>query len=240
MFHNTHMQTDLIDEEADAIRAWIEMIVQDAGTTPSQLADERGFNPSTLTRFLGGKTRMLSTAILAKLATNSPVSVPITVQKKIDRTNKNTNEHRVVNMQSLIMDGRIPVWGVHPVRRDGEFKLNTIAVYFLERAGVANKSMRLAAIYAPDETMSPRWSAGEPVIFDLAKSGTTGGFAMIHLSAPEDSPNDTETWLFRKIEKRSGGFLHLIALGEGTEPVQIRLDRVLEVKHVLNWSEILG
>ena len=205
---------------------------------PSQLADERGFNPSTITRFLGGKTRMLSDAVLSKLAINSPVTVPLVVQRKLDRNNRGVREH-LVNIQSPMMDVSIPVWGVHPVRRDGEFKLNTIAVYYLDRSCVANKGMQLAAIYAPDETMAPRWSAGEPVIYDRAKSGTTGGYAMVHLAAPAETPNETETWLFRKIEKRSGGFLHLVALDEVTPPVQIPIDRVLEVKHVLNWSEIL-
>ncbi len=145
-----------------------------------------------------------------------------------------------MNIWQNSSNDKIPVWGTHPLRRDGEFRMNAIPVYFLEHSAITAKSLKLAAFYAPDETMAPRLHAGEPVLFDRARSARSGDDALICLKAESTSPNEEETYLFRRVDKRSDGMLYLSALDERTKPVQIPLDRVKDVQRVLTWSDLLG
>lgn len=236
--HNKTMQMTETETDHEQLVQWINALVKAEKSTPSQVALKRGFSPSTLTRFLNGETKSLSKDVLRKLATDSAVIVPLFLQRRLDLPLKNQREQDV-NIWSTTTDDRIPVWGIHPTQRDGEFKLNPMAVSFLERVNVANRSLKLAAFYAPDETMSPRWSAGEPVLYDRAKPAGAGDFAMVRL-APATDPNAEETYLFRQVVRRSNGMLHLVALTAPETPISIPLERVLEVRHVLTWSDLLG
>jgi hypothetical protein len=161
------------------------------------------------------------------------------IQKKLDRSPR-TRREQVMNMLGDGTEDKIPIWGVHPVQRDGEFRLNAVPVNFLERGAVANKSLKLAAFFAPDETMAPRWHAGEPVVFDRAKPASIGDYAVIKMHPDTAHANDEETYLFRKIGRRSDGQLHLSALDDQIGETTVPIGRILEVRHVLNWTDLLG
>ncbi len=83
MLYKTHMQTDHPNAEEDITRKWVENLVAQEGTTPSQVAERRGIAPSTLTRFMNHQTKSLSIAVLTKLAANSPVAIPLLIQKNL-------------------------------------------------------------------------------------------------------------------------------------------------------------
>jgi transcriptional regulator with XRE-family HTH domain len=234
--HNIAMQPDIRIDDAEEIVAWIEQILRHKSMKAAQLAKEAKVPQSVLSRILNGETRYPSRETLAALAASSPIAVPRSVQLKLDQTATSTRD-ALANQITRNSSGRIPIWGIHPIQRDGEFRLNAVPVNSLRAPAMGEGSLKLAAFYAPDETMSPRWNAGEPVVFDLARPATNGDIAVIKL-LNQAEPNADETYLFRRIIRRSDGLLHLEDMQENFS--SIPLDRVLEVRHVLNWSDLLA
>jgi hypothetical protein len=136
--------------------------------------------------------------------------------------------------------GTIDVWGVHPLQPEGEFRLNAATpLQRLRRPPEIQASNKLIAFYAPDDTMAPRWNAGEPVFVDLGRPGSIGDAVLVRLAAPEDHPDDTETHLFRRYEGRRDGSLLTSAYQlDGIQKVP--LSRLLEVRRVLSWREFFS
>ena len=231
------MQTEALTDEAEQLRQWIDALVTHERTTPSTLARARGINPSTVTRFLNGETKMLSAIALQKLMTNSPVAVPNLLQKKIDLSTPNKRGQELHIFQP-ISEGGIPIWTALPLSRDQEFYLNTAGAEIIERPFFARKKFKIAIFYAPDDTMAPRWRAGEPVIFDLAKPASDGDIAVIKLIHPSDK-NGLDTYIFRKLGRRRNGQLEFFKLSNPDEPEHVSLERVLEVRHVLTWEDTI-
>ena len=231
-------QTSEDDRFPDEARGWIDAIVKHTRSSISAVAADNGLDPATLQRFMKGETRMLRFHSLQKLASRSPIPLPPSVQRLLD-TSPSGRREQDVNVHANFSYDSIPIWGVIPFERDGEFKLNPIPVSEISRSVFPSKSLKLAAFYAPDDTMSPRWRAGEPVLFDLSRPAARGDFALIRLSAQRD-PNDTETYLFRLLGSRSGDNLELFTLEDEHKPVMIPRTRVQIVHHVLTWSELIG
>lgn len=231
------MQSEIVDEEVELLRQWIGALVAHERTTASTLARARGVNPSTITRFLNGETKMLSVAALQKLAAASPVAVPNLLQKKIDLSAPTKRGHELSIFQPISEDG-IPIWTALPLSRDHEFYLNTAGAEIVERPLFAKKKFKIAIFYAPDDTMAPRWRAGEPVVFDLAKPASEGDIAIIKLTNPGDK-NGHDTHLFRKLGRRRNGNLEFFKLSTPDEPEHTPLERVLEVRHVLTWEDMI-
>jgi hypothetical protein len=131
----------------------------------------------------------------------------------------------------------IPVWGVVPCRSGGEFRLNPHPLTELRRPETNAIGRDTVAFYAPDETMAPRWEMGEPVLLDLSRPGSAGRPVVLTLT-PTDGPNNTEVMLFRRYIGRRNGLVHLERLdGEPQEPIPIL--RLLEIRHVFDWKELL-
>jgi transcriptional regulator with XRE-family HTH domain len=223
------------DELKQTTLRWVREILEHTGYTPSALARESEASQSSLSRFLNGDAETLSNQTLAKIARVSPVAIPRQIQAILDR-HPGLRIERSVNT-SLTEGENVPVYGVIPVARDGEFALNPVALTFFRRAAGARTSRKLIAFYAPDETMAPRWQPGEPIFVDLARPGAQGEYVLIKLAALEDQPNETETYLFRRYDGRRSGLLNAGAL-DGTSDACIPISRVLEVRRALTWSDM--
>jgi hypothetical protein len=247
MSHLMHMQAALgtlspmpaepTDYKAETVRTWVRDLAARKNTTPSGLALESNVSQPSISRFLRGDTDMLSPMNLARLAAVATQPVPPAIQEIIDRVGAVGRERLVNNLTPVF--GEIPVWGTHPCVPEGEFRLNPVSLHHLARPPGMVASNKVVAFFAPDDTMAPRWFAGEPVFVDLARPGSYGDTVLIKLAALPDSPNESETALFRRYVARRDG--HLIA---GTfsdeEPVRIPLTRLLEVRRALTWSDLLG
>lgn len=217
------------------VAAWAQEIVAHENITTTELARRANISQPTMSRLVNGETPNPSLETLRALADISPIAVPAAIKSLLDRRT-DTRQEREVNASPAI-DG-IPIWGVHPLHRDGVLKMNQMPLSFLRRPSTLPPLRRLAAFYAPDETMAPRWQMGEPVIIDLLRPGNFGQYCLLEFS-PEN-PNDTEEFYFRRYDRRSDGMCWLsTACGEPGE-LKIPVARLLGVKRILDWSDLLG
>lgn len=223
--------------DSDAtIRDWLREIMRHGGFDATSLARQAGLPQSTVTRILNGDVSHPTVRTLSLIAAKSPVAVPKQVQIRLDRATPSAREQGV-NVSANFSDG-IPVWGVFPVRRDREFHVNSVPLVHLPRPASFAPGRRLVAFYAPDETMAPRWRMGEPVLVDLLRQATTGSFALVKLTDGED-PNAEEVYLFRRYDGRRGGAIQLAAADDPYVVENVPLARVLEVRKVLDWEDII-
>jgi transcriptional regulator with XRE-family HTH domain len=227
------------DESLPAItRTWVNEIAQQRGLTISALARESGAGQPTISKFMAGKTDMISATTLSRLAELAEGPLPPLIKQAIAKRPKLSQLREVTHFAKPY--GSIDVWGVHPVTPNGEFRLNSDnPLQIFARPLDIQASSKLIAFYAPDDTMAPRWTAGEPVFVDLGRPGAPGDNVLIRLSAATDSPDDTETHLFRRYDGRRDGAV--LTTGYGLDEQQrTPLSRLLEVRRVLTWREFFS
>ncbi len=225
-----------IDPELrEATIDWVNRTVERGYAHVTALSEVAGVSQSSFSRLFSNPAYMLSPASLARIALVSEAPVPPQLKKLLDRVPARRQE-REVNIRAS--KAGIPVWSCHPVVRDGEFKLNPMSVQDLTRPPSMSGTAKVVGFYAPDDTMAPRWMAGELVLIDLARSGTSGDFVLITLHSTSDRPNDDETNLLRRLDKRSGGYVHLSSLNPDMPAEKYPLDRVANTRRALNWNDI--
>lgn len=198
-----------------------------------------GITQSSVSRLLDGKAEQLSADNLEKLTRAFPeIILPRDLQQIVDRKiGSRKNEAMGVTTKVL---PPIDVWGTHPVHRDGEFRLNGAnPMQRLTRPQNMQASHKTIAFFAPDDTMAPRWSAGEPVFVDFGRAGALGEIVLVTMSAGPEEPNETETHLLRRYDSRRDGAILVTELASGAQTA-IPLARLLEVRHVLTWREFFA
>lgn len=219
----------------EIVRAFVRQRLEHEGINPTQLARKAGINQPTLTRLLNGETNAPNAATIRALVRDSPVAVPILLRNHLDQAPAGSLEQDV--NYSSAAEG-IPVWGVHPVAPDGEFRFNAVPLLFLPRPSTLQPGRKLAAFYAPDETMSPRWAMGELVLMDNARPPTIGGYCVVEMS-PTSDPNAPELFLFRRYDGARNGELLLARPDGQVGELRVPRARQLSLRRVLNWQDIV-
>ena len=225
-------------DDRNDVRSWVVQVMQKLETDPTGLARSAGIAQSTLSRYLRGESESLSIRTIEQIAAVSEVAAPQPIRKLLDQRRSIARERGVNKATAKDEDG-LPVWGTHPVERDGAFHFNTEPVSILRRPPSLADARRAIAFYAPDETMSPRWRMGELVVADMVRPGTIGGFVIVELT-PTHDPNALEVYLFRRYDGRKNGRIFLSCLHEGSADEPISLDRVLQVRRVLDWNDLVA
>ena len=229
-------ETDLLGSEDNPTRTWIRRTLLALEIDATTLARRSNVAQSSISRFLSGATEALQTRTLSAIAQVSPVAPPETVRKIVDRAPPSAHGSRVSFVSSD--HGGLPLWGVHPVEEEGEFRLNPIPLQTLNRPP-GSASHKMAAWYAHDDTMSPRWRQGDLVMVDLARPAVEGGFALVRLT-PNDGPDRDETFLFRQYLGRGKGYIRLRGCGLEDADASVPLKRVLQTHHILDWRDLVG
>jgi phage repressor protein C with HTH and peptisase S24 domain len=214
---------------------WINKTVERGYPHITALSEAAGVPQSSLSRLLQRPEYVLSASSLRKIAQVSEAPIPQVVKNLLDRTPGKVQE-RPKNMPGYKQG--IPLWGCHLVSRDGEFRLNPVSLQSMQRPIGMAASDKVVAFYAPDDSMSPRWDAGEIVLIDLMRSAKPGDYALVTLLATQESPNETETAYLRRLEGRNGGRLHLSALSPDLPPLSFPIERVAEVRRALTWNDV--
>lgn len=212
---------------SDPVRDWLLDLLRQRSLSVNAAAGRAGVSQSTLSRFLRGQTERLSPHIVEALrqALASHASPPPLRAAP-----------SMMRLESPEPDA-IPFWGIHP-RGEDEFEANPLAVSFLSAPHLRNRS-KLAAFYAPDDTMAPRWFAGEPVVVNLVRPAAVGAPCLTRLLHADD-PNGNESFIFRVLGNRSDGRVHFHSYAEPDRMIGIEIRRVLEIRAVLGWSDILA
>lgn len=225
-------------ELAPVIRKWVNDILQQEGIDPTKLARLTGVSQSSLSRLRSGDSDKLAPRSLQKLARRYGAGTPPEVKELLAKMNLLPDDTAGAPASESEGAG-IPIWGVIPIGKSGEFFANALPVAHLRRPPALRQARHIVAFYAPDDTMAPRWTAGEPVVVDLNRPASAGNYALIKLLHPHDENGD-EVYIFRRIVRRGEGKLWVCTEEPGAEAEGIPLARLLEPRRVLDWRDLLA
>ncbi len=224
-------------ELAEAVRRWVDDLAQREGVTITKIAKRSGVPQSSLSRIKNGEVKNPTPGTVARLAATYPTGIPPAIRAFLEQHDMPSGGFLPSPIVAPAHEA-IPVWGVHPIARTAEFHLNAHAVATLRRPPGLLATRHLIAFYAPDDTMSPRWHAGEPVVVDLTRPAAIGQYALVRLSHPSDQNGD-EVYVFRRLLRRGDGHLWVTTDDRDAPPEGIPLQRVLEPRRVLDWADLL-
>lgn len=222
--------------DLNPVRAWLNDLIHERGSTVTAVARAAGTAQSTLARFMSGATEDLRPSTLAAIAAAYPDRLPVEVQELIAGRQLSPPLTPAVRPAAAEAD-RVPVWAAFPRSESDEFTLNMQPVTYLGAPVATAKFGRLAAFYAFDDAMAPRWTAGEPVLVDLFRPAAAGEVCLARL-AP-DRNGGLETFLFRILGRRTDGHVRFTSFARPDQPTTVPIARILEVRRVLNWADLL-
>jgi transcriptional regulator with XRE-family HTH domain len=218
-------------------REWIQSLIETHKMTVTSIASQSMVSQSTLSRFMRGETLNLSANVLAALRRAFPTNIPPELAVSENGSLPLIATETMFGLTSPDAK-KIPVWGIFPKRDADEFLINPIPVNYIETPARLMRFGKLAAFYAPDESMAPRWSSGEPVLVDLNRPAGIGDVCFARL-LPATDANETESFIFRILGQRSNGFVNFRSFAMPDRDIKIEIRRILEIRHVLTWADML-
>lgn len=231
-------QDEQVSGDAEMIRDWLRGLIKAAGSTPTAVARQAGVGQSTLARFLGGETKSLSKLTIGALVRTFHDAAPEELRLMVSGE-PGSQLAPVMFGLDRSTDNRVPVWAAIAHLGSAEFELKPAPIGWLAAPSAAARFAKLVAFYAPDETMAPRWHTGEPVIVDLARPAAPGDPCLARL-LPEDDATKPETFLFRVLGQRGDGAVRFTTLADPADEVRIAIRRILEIRRVLSWADLVG
>lgn len=221
------METLATRPEFDRVR--FAEILKERGLSARDVAHRAKLGHTTVQHILDGSSRNPRSDTLVRIAT----AIGLPVQSFLG-IGQGASEDAMVALRKQDVGGAsIPVFGVPKGVRQGTFFLNREPLTKLLPPRVLMFWPGAFAFYAPDDTMAPRWKAGEVVLVQPDRPPRDGD----HVIAESGSINGQPTWVFRQLVRREGDVAVLRAYNHDLVPEPARVRGMLQ--RVVDWPELV-
>jgi hypothetical protein len=195
----------LAQEEA---RAFLLEVAARTGLKMNALARGAGLAQSTLARPLTDRGAKWTARTIRRIADTYRIAPPPSLLDKLpegvgrmhDTGVGLTMEHRerAPRARTPPPERDVPIYAAHMVQQGPLWRRNTLAVDTAPRPAGIITARQVYALRCPDETMAPRWRAGDLIYIDPARPVRAGDHALIEMLDPT-LPDEDSVYVLRLV-----------------------------------------
>lgn len=145
-------------------------------------------------------------------------------------------EAPMIHRQDMPLD--VPVYGTAVGGSVGDFQLNGQVVDYIRRPPSLARSRNAFAIFYANDSMYPRYEAGDPIYINPARHPSPGDDVLIELHQKEGG--EPGAAYVKRLVKRSASFIVVEQFNPARADIKIELVRIRNLWRIVPPKELLA